>query len=881
MTLHLKPRGDRLQVEDSHKGMTMNNSQVKEFALSLLHADSEATVIEILTKAGYWNDPSAWRLIGDKDGNFSTVGNQQSRPEAALVEKLINCVDSRLLNECLVQGTDPESQDAPRSIRHAISVLFDGKPFSSTAQGTIADWTSKKQLEQARLITLAATGNKPKQGLPCLSIADSGEGQSPGSFADTFLSIDRSNKLRIPFVQGKFNMGGTGALKFCGRNSLQLIISRRNPAIIQKWAGKSSKWTSTDPRHVEWGVTIVRRERPTETAGQVRNSMFKYLAPIQSANGNQVLSFKADSLPIFPEDNEAYVRETSHGSVLKLYEYDTKGFSSHVLMANGLLSRLETMLPQIALPIRVHECRDFRGVKERSFANSLVGLIVRLGENRGNNLEDGYPTTASFVVRQEKMTAQIFAFKGDRAESYRTNEGVIFTINGQSHGAIPKTFFQRDRVKMGRLAKSLLIIVDCSTLSVGAREDLFMNSRDRLSNGELRKEIEDELESIVRNHEGLRELRERRRSEEIAHRLEESKPLEQILDSILKTSPTLSKLFLLGQRLSKPHRGDPDPETKGGGHGMGEGGGTFEGRPHPTYFRFHKKKYGEKLGRTAEIDRRCRIRFETDAQNDYFERAHMPGRYEVEVIDGPLEGTELTHSVTIHNGIANWSIKLPDEQVEVGDQITIQCTVNDDTLMEPFVNVATLTMTAHEEHPPTETPGTRLKNVGDVKEGGDGAGQGAGTGSNVNNGAKTSGGIKLPPIVEVKKSMPEWKTHGFDETTSCVAVQEENEYSFYINVENVYLQTELKDMKADVAVEKTKFIWGNVLIGLALLHDDRQQAAERAKKNNGGEDEREPISERIRSTTRALGPFLIPMIDHLGAITEEDVVGLATKGEDA
>lgn len=199
-----------------------------------------------------------------------------------------------------------------------------------------------------------------------------------------------------------------------------------------------------------------------------------------------MLSFQADSLPIFPENDEAYIREASHGSLIKLYEYDTKGFSSHVLMANGLLSRLETMLPQIALPVRVHECRGFKGVKERSFANSLVGLTVRLKESH-RNLEVGYPTTASFVVRQERMTAQIFAFKEDSAESYRTNEGVIFTINGQSHGAIPKTFFQRERVKMGRLAKSLLIIVDCSTLSVGAREDLFMNSRDRLSNGELRR----------------------------------------------------------------------------------------------------------------------------------------------------------------------------------------------------------------------------------------------------------------------------------------------------------------------------------------------------------------------------------------------------------
>ena len=47
---------------------------------------------------------------------------------------------------------------------------------------------------------------------------------------------------------------------------------------------------------------------------------------------------------------------------------------------------------------------------------------------------------------------------------------------------------------MGRLAKSLLVIVDCSQLTVAAREDLFMNSRDRLSNGELRKAIEEELE---------------------------------------------------------------------------------------------------------------------------------------------------------------------------------------------------------------------------------------------------------------------------------------------------------------------------------------------------------------------------------------------------
>jgi hypothetical protein len=51
------------------------------------------------------------------------------------------------------------------------------------------------------------------------------------------------------------------------------------------------------------------------------------------------------------------------------------------------------------------------------------------------------------------MVARIYAFKGDNADSYRADQGVVFTINGQTHGWFPKSFFERKRVKMGRLAK--------------------------------------------------------------------------------------------------------------------------------------------------------------------------------------------------------------------------------------------------------------------------------------------------------------------------------------------------------------------------------------------------------------------------------------------
>jgi hypothetical protein len=38
-------------------------------------------------KAGYWDDPTAWRYYGDQPENWATVGNQQSRAEQALIEK--------------------------------------------------------------------------------------------------------------------------------------------------------------------------------------------------------------------------------------------------------------------------------------------------------------------------------------------------------------------------------------------------------------------------------------------------------------------------------------------------------------------------------------------------------------------------------------------------------------------------------------------------------------------------------------------------------------------------------------------------------------------------------------------------------------------------
>lgn len=80
---------------------------------NLVEADSEQEVIQIITEAGLWNNNGNWEFYGENENNFSVVGNQQSLPESALVEKIINSVDAVLMRECLRRKIAPESREAP------------------------------------------------------------------------------------------------------------------------------------------------------------------------------------------------------------------------------------------------------------------------------------------------------------------------------------------------------------------------------------------------------------------------------------------------------------------------------------------------------------------------------------------------------------------------------------------------------------------------------------------------------------------------------------------------------------------------------------------------------------------------------------------------
>lgn len=531
----------------------------KQLCEKLLRADSEIEVIELLKKHGFWDEPALWRNYGDLANNWGHAANQQSEAEAALAEKIVNSVDARLINECRMRGIDPECAEAPQTIRKAVDHFFSGQ---------IEDWGNQKIREIASGITFTATGIRPKGPLN-ITISDCGEGQRPDRLPDTILSLSKNNKQYIRFVQGQFNQGGAGALHFCGKEHLQLVISKRNPLLLRE---------NANMRDREWGFTIVRRKRPGEEPEAPKNSIYTYLAPIgideteENSKGG-VLSFAAESFPIYPDDESPYGREAPYGTAIKMYNYGFLGERSNILRGKSLLSRLDLLLSEIALPVRFYEYRANKAGKlldVGSRRTTLSGLLRRIKGSA--NVESGFPVRIPFQPSGERLIANVFAFVregsnkviGDESESgasakklggargYRKNEGIVFLRNGQTQGNLSKNFFSRPEVKMKSLADDLLVFVECDDLSNATREDLFMPSRDRLAKIEFRQKLEDALEKAIHDCQELKDLRNQRTQERLQERLQDDQPLADVLQSLIKNSPNLTTLLWRGQRIPAP-----------------------------------------------------------------------------------------------------------------------------------------------------------------------------------------------------------------------------------------------------------------------------------------------------------------------------------------
>jgi hypothetical protein len=831
----------------------------------LLRAETEEEVISALQDGGYWNNPDVWRPYGDVENNWGQGGNQQSLAEAALAEKIVNSVDARLINECFVHGINPKTADAPRSIRQAVARFFEGSAGTKVATGGyIEDWSDEKIRQVAQGITLCATGTRPTLNLV---ISDCGEGQTPKRIPLTILSLSRSNKMYIPFVQGQFNQGGTGALRFCGRHNLQLVISRRNPALL-----------GADPETDDtlWGFTIVRRERPGEATDGRRNSIYTFLAPVgvgvdADPRHGEILSFASPTMPLFPGKESPYERETEFGTTIKLFDYQYVGEKSNIIRGKSvILRRLELLLPEVGLPARLYEFRTNAAgsvLPQASRETTLVGLRRRLNDNE--NVEDGFPITINFSPRGEKLLAEVFVFKPEGSErgededgdgkdkkklggikSYRKREGVVFVRNGQTQGHLPRDFFKRDSLKMRPLADDMLIFVDCDRMSDDVREDLFMPSRDRLTDNAFKSELIDSLEQAIRSDDTLRHLRNQRQQDRMTERMKDDQPLTDVLQALIKSSPNLTQLLQLGQRISAPYNTLPT------GAGIEK---EFKGEVYPTYFKSKGTEYGKLHVRGAPINQRMKMTFETDARDDYFRRRIERGNFSLTYVDA--EGVVRDASwvgPNLKRGIATVMANLP-EGVQVGDVVTFAARVDDsrssfENIIQATVKPAVISNGGGggERKPPQHKPGSERE---------------------------APRQLSMPRIDRIYREDWANQTPPFDEFTAMgVEVagyegEEENEvYAFRINMDNTPLLNEIKQRRLEESLARNQFLYGNVLVGLSMLLEHKQAVARHEAA--GFEHKPQPIEDRIGSTCRALAPFMLTLtslgLNDLSEMSEVD-----------
>jgi hypothetical protein len=324
----------------------------EELFIDLLKAEREEDVTGALSVYGLEKFTEAnWIPYGGFENNFGLIGAQQADSLGALVEKIVNSIDAVLLRECLARNLDPRSTVVPRTMNEA------AEQFLNIPEGNLAKLSPAQRTELAeKNISIMVTGQKPDEGNPCVTVIDAGEGQKPEWFKDTLVSLLRSNKSSVPFVQGKFNMGSTGSLVFCSPNkNYQLIASRRSGTIPD---GSSSKW----------GFTLVRKRPPMKNE---KNERYEYLAP----KGN-ICELNIKDIPILPDkDNTPYKRRIESGTIVKLYEYALPG-STKTMATADFYRALSNKLWTVVVPIRIYETRAYKG---HTLESTFSGMIHPFG----------------------------------------------------------------------------------------------------------------------------------------------------------------------------------------------------------------------------------------------------------------------------------------------------------------------------------------------------------------------------------------------------------------------------------------------------------------------------------------------------------------------
>jgi hypothetical protein len=392
-------------------------------------------------------------------------------------------------------------------------------------------------------------------------------------------------------------------------------------------------------------------------------------------------------------------RKFKTGTIIKLYSYQfPKGYSA---FSQDLNQSINEHLYSPALPILTKDTA-LRYPNNKVLVTDLYGLRRRLQKEETEYLEDRF----SVDFKDElfgKMKVSCFVFKTKvkdydlkktkeiiQERYFRNGMAVLFSLNGQVHGHYTSEFITRS-LKLNLLKNHLLIHVDCTEMRYDFRKELFMASRDRLKEGEETQQLRWYLANELSRSDGrLAEIEKRRKQ---AVEIDTSASTQKLLKEFTKTMPLdselmklLSQTFKLDLKKDKPNN---EKEEKKDRNSHEKHESPFLPQRFPTFFRVQSKNNGQTEALKVPLNGEKTIRFQTDAENDYFDRIEEPGQLKMALLDisrnetkggdKPGQTDQITDLLNIsssspQNGIIKINFN-PKKIVNVGDSLKVSVTL--------------------------------------------------------------------------------------------------------------------------------------------------------------------------------------------------------------
>lgn len=559
-----------------------------------------------------------WKPLGGRDNNVGIV-RSGSDPAQALAERLTNGIDAVLERAVQESGT---GVDSPKSPRKAVEDLFNlsGAGYNDMSK------TWVRETAKANLRVMMDEGSDGKH--PTIEIQDSGIGQRPADFTETFLSLNEDSKITKPYLIGKYGQGGSNTFDFC---EYAIITSRH-------FAGGDIGWS------------IVRFNPRLDEEEEYSDGVFEYC----------VIDGEVPSIP------EKYADDWS-GSRVRLIDYDASDFNNILGPGRGSLYTVahEAMFGSL-FPFIIHDRRlgrfesDDYSKEKGGRRRTVVGSRYRL-DQPAKAVDESREFKQVVVDGLGSIQVRYWVLEDtdDVGQFANDTHPIVLTLHGQNHHEEPKRTLKRTDYNF--LKDRLIVEVDCEELSREGKR-IFSSTRDRATKGEEYNKVKETLIQALKEDKKLQRLNKEYKQKALSESTNEQE--ERAKD-------------LLADLLQEPESTDDgEAVTDGGpddGSGGEEGGG---GSREPVEPRHEYPTFVEidNAGDPIEVKQgrvlRLRLKMDAEAKFDKLDR----GEISVHFSDELDELVSYRSETTLDEGWKTFQYQV-DDGAEIGTEGEIEAVV--------------------------------------------------------------------------------------------------------------------------------------------------------------------------------------------------------------